>query len=309
MPQLSANGIKLEYLSQGDPARPTLLLIMGLGTQLTGWPEDLCETLVDCGYHVLRFDNRDIGLSEKIDRARPPNIALLAGMRMLGLPVRAPYTLDDMARDALGLIDGLGIEKVHLVGASMGGMIAQLFAARFPGRTLSLTSIMSTTGHPSLPRAERSATRALMLKPDNPRDPNSVIERNVKVRKALQSRSVPKTDTEIWQTAAAAVERGGYQPDGVARQLAAILAAKERRQLLGIIDAPALVLHGDEDPLVKVECGIDTAEHLPNGELHIVRGMGHDLPTPLLPEIAERIHATAQRAVPEATEKPRVVTA
>jgi pimeloyl-ACP methyl ester carboxylesterase len=306
VPQLSANGIKLEYVSQGDPAKETLLLIMGLGTQLTGWPEELCETLVGYGYHVLRFDNRDIGLSERINRGRAPNIPLLAGMRMLGLPVRAPYTLDDMARDALGLLDGLGIEKVHLVGASMGGMIAQLFAARFPGRTHSLTSIMSTTGHPSLPRAERSATRALMLKPDNPLDPNSVIERNVKVRKALQSRSLPKTDTEIRETAAAAVARGGYEPDGVARQLAAILAAKERRQLLGIIDVPALVLHGDEDPLVKVECGIDTAEHLPNGELHIVRGMGHDLPTPLLPEIAERIHATAQRASPAATRQAEV---
>lgn len=297
MPQLSANGIRLEYLSQGDPANETMLLIMGLGTQLTGWPEELCETLVGCGYHVLRFDNRDIGLSERI-RARPPNIPLLAGMRALGLPVRAPYTLDDMARDALGLLDGLSIEKVHLVGASMGGMIAQIFAARFPARTLSLTSIMSTTGHPSLPRAERSATRALMLKPDNPSDPESVIERNVKVRKALQSRSLPKTDTEIWETAADAVRRGGYEPDGVARQLAAILAARERRQLLGLIDTPALVLHGDEDPLVKVECGIDTAAHLPDAELHVVRGMGHDLPTPLIPEIAERIRIVAQRGSP-----------
>jgi pimeloyl-ACP methyl ester carboxylesterase len=135
-----------------------------------------------------------------------------------------------------------------------------------------------------------------MLKPDNPRDPESVIERNVKVRKALQSRSLPKTDAEIRETATAAVTRGGYEPDGVARQLAAILAAKERRQLLGLVDAPALVLHGDEDPLVKVECGIDTAAHLPDAELHIVRGMGHDLPIPLLPEIAGRIHSTAQRA-------------
>lgn len=309
MPQLNANGINLEYVAQGDPANETLLLIMGLGTQLTGWPEALCEDLVNYGYHVLRFDNRDIGLSQQIDHARAPNVPLLAGLRMLGLPVRVPYTLDDMARDALGLIDGLGIGKVHLVGASMGGMIAQIFAARFPGRTRSLTSIMSTTGHPSLPRAERSATRALMLKPDNPRDPNSIIERNVKVRKAIQSRSLPKSDTEIRETATAAVERAGYQPAGVARQLAAILAARERRQLLRIIDAPALVLHGDEDPLVKVECGIDTAEHLPNGELHILRGMGHDLPLPLLPEIAERIHSVARRASRAATEGPETAVA
>ncbi|MEM1190287.1 MAG: alpha/beta hydrolase [Pseudomonadota bacterium] len=295
MPQIKANGIKLEYLSQGNPESETVLLIMGLATQLTGWPEELCEHLVDRGYHVLRFDNRDIGLSERLDSKRAPNVPLLAGIRMVGLPVRVPYTLEDMARDAVALLDALNIERAHLVGASMGGMIAQLIAARFPGRTASLTSIMSTTGHTSLPRAERSATRALMLKPKNPRDPESVIERNVIVRKALQSRTYPKTHEEIWETAAAAVKRGGYNPDGVARQLGAILAAQQRRALLGLVQAPSLVLHGDEDPLVKVECGIDTAQHLPDSELHILKGMGHDLPAVHLEEIADRIHGVAQR--------------
>ncbi len=296
MPQIKANGIQLEYLSQGDPTGETVLLIMGLGTQLTGWPEALCEHLVERGYHVLRFDNRDIGLSQRMDSKRAPNVPLLAGLRMVGLPVRVPYTLEDMAKDALALLDALKIERAHLVGASMGGMIAQLFAARFPARTASLTSIMSTTGHPSLPRAEKSATRALMLKPKNPRDLESVIERNVLVRKALQSRSHPKTHEEIWETAAAAVERGGYNPEGVARQLGAILAAQQRRALLGIVQAPALVLHGDEDPLVKLECGIDTAKHLPDAELHILQGMGHDFPAVHLEEIADRIHGVAQRA-------------
>jgi pimeloyl-ACP methyl ester carboxylesterase len=135
-----------------------------------------------------------------------------------------------------------------------------------------------------------------MLKPDNPNDPRSIVERNVRVRKALQSRSFPKSDEEIWETAAAAVERGGYYPEGVARQLAAILAAKPRRQLLGLIDAPSLVLHGDEDPLVKLECGVDTAAHLPEGELHVLEGMGHDFPTPLLGEIADCIEGVARRA-------------
>jgi pimeloyl-ACP methyl ester carboxylesterase len=296
LPQIQANSIQLEYESQGDRSAETVLLIMGLGTQLTGWPDDLCRHLVERGYHVLRFDNRDIGLSTRLDAHRPPNIPILAGMRMIGLPVRVPYTLEDMARDAIALLDALGIEKAHLVGASMGGMIAQVMAARFPGRTLSLTSIMSTTGHASLPKADREATQALMLQPANPADPKSVIERNVRVRKALQSRSHPKSDEEIWQTAAAAVERGGYNPEGVARQLGAIIAAKHRRNLLSIVQAPALVLHGDEDPLVKLECGMDTARHLPEAEFHILKGMGHDFPAIHLEEIADRIHGLASRA-------------
>ena len=273
-----------------------MLLIMGLGTQLTGWPEAFCRHLVDLGYHVLRFDNRDIGLSQRMDSIPPPNVPVLAGLRALGLPVRVGYTLEDMTRDAVALLDALDIDRAHIVGASMGGMIAQLLAAHYPGRSLSLTSIMSTTGHRSLPRADRSATRALMLRPRDPSDPRSVIERNVKVRKALQSRTHPKSHEEIWDTAAAAVERGGYHPDGVARQLGAILAAPHRRRLLATVKAPSLVLHGDEDPLVKVECGIDTAKHLPDAELHILRGMAHDFPAVHLAEMAERIHATAQCA-------------
>lgn len=296
MPQLSVNDVNLEYLSQGDPEAPTVLLVMGLGTQLTGWPEPLCEQLVDLGYHVLRFDNRDIGLSQRMDHLPPPNVPLLAGLRALGLPVRPGYSLDDMALDAVALLDALKIERAHIVGASMGGMIAQLIAAKFPERTLTMTSIMSTTGHRSLPRADRDATRALMLQPEDPTDMRSIVERNVRVRKALQSRSHPKSHAEIWETAAAAVERGGYNPDGVARQLGAILAAPHRRRLLRTVTAPSLVLHGDEDPLVKVECGIDTAKQLRNAELHILRGMGHDFPTSLLPEIAERIHGTVQRS-------------
>ncbi len=296
MPQTKSNGIHLEYLSQGNPANETILLIMGLGTQLTGWPDALCDDLVSLGYHVLRFDNRDIGLSARIDHARPPNVPLLAALRTIGMNPRVPYTLDDMARDAAGLLDALRISQAHIVGASMGGMIAQVFAAKYPERTLSLTSIMSTTGHRSLPRADREATRALMLRPEDPTSTESIIERNVKVRKALQSRTHPKTHEEIWETAAAAVERGGYEPDGVARQLGAIIAGRDRRALLRDITIPSLVLHGDEDTLVKPECGVDTAKHLPNAELHIVKGMAHDLPTVLLPEIAERIHTVAQRA-------------
>lgn len=296
MPNITANSINIEYETLGNPENPTVLLIMGLGTQLTGWPVAFCEALVQLGYHVVRFDNRDIGLSSRMEGTPAPNIPGLVIRKTLRLPLPVIYTLDDMAADTIGLLDALGIDRAHVVGASMGGMIAQLLAAHYPERTLSLTSIMSTTGHRSLPGADRAATKALMMKPDNPDDMQSIVERNVRVRKILQSRTHPKDDDEIRQTAAEAVERGGYNPDGVARQLAAIILAKHRRQLLSTIDAPAMVIHGDEDPLVKVECGIDTAAHLQDGDLRILPGMAHDLPTPLLDEIANSIHDVARRA-------------
>lgn len=296
MPRASANDIEIEYESFGDPGNPAILLIMGLGTQLTAWPESFCEQLVELGYRVVRYDNRDIGLSSRIDHARTPNIPVIAGLSLLGIRPRVSYTLEHMAADAVGLMDALDIQAAHVVGASMGGMIAQLVAGHYPERTLSVTSIMSTTGHRSLPRADPEATKALLLKPDDPSDMQSVIARNVRVRKTVQSPKYPKDHDEIWDTAAKAVARGGYYPQGVARQLAAVIVAKDRRRLLRTVQAPALVIHGDADPLVKVECGVDTAEHLPNGELAVFPGMGHDLPAPLLGEMADLIHETATRA-------------
>lgn len=296
MPSIKANNITIEYETHGNPSDPTVLLIMGLGTQLIGWPPALCELLVNHGYHVVCFDNRDIGLSTRFDHERMPNIPALVLLKTLKLRASAPYTLEDMSNDAIALLDALDIERAHIVGASMGGMIAQLIAAHHPDRTLSLTSIMSTTGHRSLPRADRDATKALLLKPENPNDLESVVERNIRVRKALQSRTHPKNEAEIRKTATEAVDRGGYYPEGVARQLAAIIVAKDRRKLLRTVDAPALVIHGDEDTLVKVECGVDTAKYLNDCELRIIPGMAHDLPTPLLQDIADGIHSVAQRA-------------
>ena len=296
MPKAQANGIEIEYESFGDPANETILLVMGLGTQLTAWPDSFCEHLVSLGYHVVRYDNRDIGLSARLHEARTPNIPALVGLRLLGVRMPVAYTLEDMARDAVGLLEALGIERTHIVGASMGGMIAQLFAGHFPHKTLSLTSIMSTTGHRSLPRSDRKATRALLLKPENPNDMTSVVARNVKVRKVVQSPLYPKSDEELWDAAAAGVERGGYYPQGVARQLAAVISARDRRRLLETIKAPALVIHGEDDPLVKVACGIDTAEHLSNSEMVVFPGMGHDFPAPLMGEMAEMIHETARKA-------------
>ncbi|MFN2287197.1 MAG: alpha/beta fold hydrolase [Chromatocurvus sp.] len=296
MTRITANGIAIEYESFGDAGNDTILLIMGLGTQLTAWPDTFCEKLVNSGYRVIRFDNRDIGLSTHLTDAPTPNIPLLAGLRMLRLLPPVPYTLDDMSEDAIGLLDVLGIERAHVVGASMGGMIAQLLAARFPQRTLSLTSIMSTTGNRALPRANRQATRALLIKPDDPLDPQSVIARNVTVRKAVQSPVYPKSQEELYAAAAGAFHRGGYDPAGVARQLAAVIVSGDRRRLLRRITVPSLVMHGDADPLVKVACGVDTARNLAGATLKIFPGMGHDFPEPLLEAMAEEIHRIAVKA-------------
>jgi len=296
MARTTANGIGLEYESFGDENTEAILLIMGLGTQLTGWPETLCEGLAARGYRVIRFDNRDIGLSDHLADAAVPSIPLVVGRHLLRFPPTVPYTLEDMAEDTVGLLDALGIGRAHLVGASMGGMIAQLVAAGFPQRTLSLTSIMSTTGNRALPRADRRATRALLMKPRDPLDPEAVIARNVRVRKAVQSTLYPKSDGELYDAAARAFYRGGYDPAGVARQLGAVIVAPERRALLRSVRAPALVLHGEADPLVKVEGGIDTAAHLPEATLKTFPGMGHDFPEPLLAPMAEALQRTAARA-------------
>lgn len=296
MPHAAANGLDIEYESFGNDSADTILLIMGLGTQLTAWPDAFCEHLAGLGYRVVRYDNRDIGLSTHLTGAPTPNIPLLAGLGLLRFRPPVPYTLQDMAEDAIGLMDALAIPRAHLVGASMGGMIAQLIAAKFPQRTLSLTSIMSTTGNRRLPRADRRATRALLMKPDDPNDPQSVIARNVRVRKAVQSPAYPKSDDELYDAAAGAFDRGGYDSAGVARQLAAVIVSGDRRRLLQTVKAPSLVMHGDADPLVKLACGLDTARHLPDAELKVFPGMGHDFPEPLLAAMAEQIHRTARRA-------------
>lgn len=295
MPSIDTGTVQLEYEYFGDPANPCILLIMGLGTQLTAWPLSLCDDLAARGYYVVRYDNRDVGLSSRLDHLKPPNVRLALLLTMLGLPARVPYSLDDMAADGVALLDALGIDKAHLVGASMGGMIAQLMAAHYPERTLSLTSIMSTTGHRTLPRAEPRAIKALLLTPDDPDSFDSIVARNKTVRRVLQSPAYAQSEQALHTLVTDSLRRGGYHPAAVTRHLGAIVTAKHRRDLLRTVTAPALVIHGEQDPLVKLGCGEDTARHLANAELVTFRGMGHDLPEALMPEWAMQIDRLAQR--------------
>lgn len=296
MPSVLVNGLSLEYESFGRDTDPCVLLVMGLGTQLTAWPVSLCEALVDRGYRVIRFDNRDVGLSTRLAHAGAPRVPLIATLRLLGLPVRVPYQLEDMALDAIGLMDALDIDRAHVVGASMGGMIAQLMAGHHAHRVLSLTSIMSTTGHRSLPGPDAKARRALLMKPDDPQDMSSVQRRNMTVRRTLESPSYRQSDASLEKMVSDALARGGYDPAAAARHLAAVLASGHRRALLAGVTVPSLVLHGEADILVKPACGRDTADCLPNSRFVTFPGMGHDLPEALMPEWAQLIDETATRA-------------
>jgi proline iminopeptidase len=300
VPAIEANGLTLEYESLGDPAHPAILLVMGLGMQMIMWPDALCEMLVARGFRVVRFDNRDAGLSTQLDRLGTPRIGLEALKFVLHLPVKAPYRIDDMARDTAGLLDALGIERAHVVGASMGGMIAQSLAANFPAKVASLTSIMSTTGKRSLPPPTKRARTALLQKPAKSGDLEGAVLQLMHVLREIGSRTHPPDATWLRGLCERHVRRR-HNPPAVARQLVAIAASGDRTDTVKRIKAPTLVLHGAEDPLLCPACGEDTARVIreAGGEVtfELVQGMGHDLPTPLLPHIAERIAAHARNAV------------
>lgn len=294
MPQIKANGIAIEYVTYGAESAPVILLIMGLGAQMTRWPLPLIQQFVAKGYRVVTFDNRDVGLSEKFDAAGPADMAAIMAARMAGKPVEAAYTLDDMADDAAGLLGALQIAKAHIVGASMGDMIAQVFAARHPGKTLSLTSIMSTTGNPALPPAKPEAMAVLMNRPD-PDDFKALVEHAVKSQMTVGSPGYPPDPAMLKRQAVADLNRSTY-PVGVSRQMAAIMASGDRRAALKAIVAPTVVVHGSDDPLVPVEGGRDTAANIPGAELREIPGMGHDLPAALYPTIVDAVLAAAMRA-------------
>jgi len=297
MPSVSVNGLAIEYESLGDPAAPAIVLVMGLGMQLIAWPDAFCQGLVARGFRVIRYDNRDCGLSGRAGSGRRPNLLRALAAAWLRLPVRAPYTLDDMAADCLGLQDALGIARAHVVGASMGGMIAQVVAARHPGRVLSLTSIMSSSGNRKVSRAKPEALRALLSRPANPQDPESVIAHLMGAFGVIGSPGYPANQAELRARIARSVHRA-YYPAGTARQLLAIIASGDRRRLLARITAPTLVIHGADDPLVPVAAGRDTAHHIRGAQLLVIDGMAHDLPAGLLPTLVDAIAAHCAQVQP-----------
>ena len=273
------------------------LLIMGLGAQMNRWPLPLIERLTAAGHRVITFDNRDVGLSEKLDAAGPPDMAAMFQAVREGRKPAAAYTLDDMAADAAGLLAALDIDRaVHIVGASMGGMIAQLVAADHPGRTLSLTSIMSTTGNPDLPRSKPEAIAVLNNRgPDPNEDFAAFLDHSVASAKVTGSPAYPADDAVLREGAEASFKRC-YYPVGFQRQYAGVTASPDRRPRLKTITAPTVVIHGEADPLVPVEGGRDTADNIPGAELLVIPGMGHDLPAALHDQIAGAILAVAARA-------------
>ncbi len=296
MASITTNGITLEYESLGEEGAPVVLLIMGLGMQLVSWPEPFCRMLVARGFRVVRFDNRDCGLSQKMDHLGKPHLVRTIMRARLGLAPRAPYTLDDMARDSVGLLDALGIRQAHVVGASMGGMIAQLVAAWHQDRVLTLTSIMSSTGARYLPQASRRVQRQLMRRPPNPADVESVTRHLARTFTIIGSPGYPTLPDELYERIRQSVVRG-YHAAGVLRQLVAIIASGDRTPQLRRIACPTLVIHGRADPLVPFACGVDTAIKIPNSRLVAIDGFGHDFPPQLFEHLAGLIagHARGTR--------------
>jgi proline iminopeptidase len=285
LPVIDANGITLAYETQGNPKHEPILLIAGLGLQLTDWPDEFCGALAAEGFHVIRFDNRDSGLSTKMEQFGKPDLALAFVKSMFFMPLLSGYTLYDMANDAVGLLDALGIEKAHIVGASMGGMIAQIIAGTRPDRTLSLTSMMSTSGRPGLPGPTLAAQSALLSRPDDPDDLDSVVDHFVRAFRAIGSPGYPTPEGLLRRRVTASVLRSFY-PRGTSRQFMAVAASGDRVALLSTVRVPTLVIHGTHDPLVPVTCGRDTANWVPGAILHEVEGMGHDLPPGLDEELS-----------------------
>jgi pimeloyl-ACP methyl ester carboxylesterase len=297
-PQIAhANGIELCYEIFGDANAEPLLLIMGLGAQMIQWDDDFCRQLAGRGFRVIRFDNRDIGKSSRMTGGKRLTPFELLKLRFLKIPIAAPYKLHDMAEDVVGLMDVLGIKSAHVVGASMGGMIAQEIAISFPQRVRSLTSIMSTTGNPKVPPPTREATAVLMAPP--PATKEEYFERFALTWKILRAGSFPQDEALDRARAERTYERG-LNPAGVGRQLRAILASGNRKERLASVTAPTLVIHGTVDPLVRPEGGKDTAASIPGAKLLMVEGMGHALPIPMWPQIIDAIDKHAHGAAAKA---------
>ncbi|MCS0613340.1 alpha/beta fold hydrolase [Massilia kyonggiensis] len=301
MPSLNANGIRIAFDTAGDPKSVPLLLVSGLGLQLTAWPDEFVEGLVELGFYVIRFDNRDSGLSTKFEHAGTPSLTLAWLKSLLHIPLKPPYRLEDMADDAIGVLSALGVARAHVVGMSMGGMVGQLMAAKYPSRVLSLTSIMSSSGRRGLPGPTPAARRALLRRPRGAGDIDTAIDYNVQLLQAIGSPAYPTPEKHLRRRVARALRRNCC-PGGVVRQMLAVTACGDRTPQLQTIVAPTLVIHGAADPLVPLACGVATAQAIPGARLEVIEGMGHDLPAQLLERLLALIDAHAHgKMAPDST--------
>jgi len=300
MPNVKANGIAIEYDSLGAKDAEPMLLISGLGVQMIRWTIPFCQRLAAHGYRVIRFDNRDVGLSTHFHNAPIPDVAAVANAVARGAQPEVPYSLYDMANDAVGLLDALEIERAHIVGRSMGGMIAQLIASEHPHRTLSLTSIMSSTGNPDLQAAAPEVMAVLMRRAPHPReDEEGFLAHSLAFSRAIASPGYPFDEAAQRAQALAEIKRA-YNPAGFGRQIAAIAATGDRRCRLNTITTPTLVIHGANDLLIPVAGGMDTAAHISGATLQVIEGMGHELPPALYEDIAHAIVCNASASTHDA---------
>ena len=287
----TVGGLEICYQTFGRPSDPPLLLIAGVGAQMILWEDDFCAALAARGFWVVRFDNRDVGKSTKIDWTPPADPGKAVATRKPGDKIPAPYLLKDMAGDAVGLMEVLGIASAHIVGASMGGMIAQEIAIRWPGRVRSLTSIMSTTSDPKLPPPGAQAAQVFTAPP--PTTPEEYVEANLRAWLIFRGSGFPEDEKRDRARAMRAVARGGFDPRGGQRQFLAVMASGSRKAVLARVTAPTLVIHGADDPLVPLAAGEDTAASIPGARLVVLPRMGHSLPVGTWPRIIDEIAAIA----------------
>ena len=287
MPTFRAKAGNIYFEQSGARANPRVLMIHGIGCQIVQWPESMIQGLADAGFCVIAFDNRDVGLSFEFD-GPPPSVEKLAqAIGTDGSSIDPPYSLGDMAQDAVDLLDHLGQGGAHVVGVSMGGMISQRMAIHHPERVYSLTSIMSSTGNPDLPQPAPEVIGAMLSAPETD-EIDAIVAANEATARVIGGPHYDSVELGMGRAARAAAERA-YRPIGFVRQLAAILADGSRVEALGQVSSPSLVIHGDADPLVPVEAGRETAASIPGASLHEIEKMGHDLPEPLIPEIVDAI--------------------
>lgn len=286
--RVRSQDIELEAEGLGDPAAPAVLLIRGLGTQLTQWPRSLLDGLLARGLRVIRFDNRDVGLSDKLGARRRPPLADVARAVARGEQPDVPYTLADMADDAVAVLDHFGVARGHAVGVSLGGMVVQHLAARHPDRIATAISVMSTSGAPGLPPPTARALDALYASPEDPNDRECVIRHAMAGQRAFQGSAFQRSEAELRRYCEEAFDRC-HEPEGLARQLLAVTVDGSRAELLAGIRVPFHVIHGSDDPLIPIACGADTAQRVPGARLEVIEGLGHDLTPAAGPVLTEAI--------------------